>query len=697
MDNTPDNTPLEKVRQKRQAQADKQAETAKTQSIIDAIKSSGGDTKDSVTTAMHDLLLATLVAKDPRLAEVSSQVGELLDNIAKASDNFKNSGLDVIPKTFSTLVEALKSLPGEIAQTDKSPDLIPYLKEISANVKGSKSVISPVVDAKVDLQPLMRVLERVEKAVKDNKTEIPASDFSELEAAMRKVEKAINSLSFPVPNYILPFKDVNGKATQVQLDASGNVPTSVSSIPTHAVTNAGLTELEAAINSSKVDVNIVSSDIATGGTSAADDADFTAGTTSGTPAMGVYESTPTSVTDGDLGTVGITVGRRLKTSTTIDAALPAGTNNIGDVDVLSSALPTGAATSAKQDTEITALQLIDDIVHTGDASLGKYAAIGAVYDDATVGTVTENNAQSLRMSSRRALYVETPTSGIFNVTSNDGAIATESTLSSVLSALAPLALESGGNLTAIAGSLVSIDGAVATEATLAAINAKLANGSGTAAGALRVELPTNGTGVIATVGAVTAITNALPAGTNAIGKLAANSGVDIGDVDVTSIPGIVGTIADDSTTPGAPVMVGGMAKSPDGTDPGSVSAENDVARVYTDLNRRMLVNDEHPRWWSYHVDGSSALTDASVQADPGDGFQIVITDIIFSNGAATAINMFLEEGSTKILGPIYLEAINGRGFVWKGKKHVTASTAVTITTSSATAHSVEILGYIQAV
>ena len=50
-------------------------------------------------------------------------------------------------------------------------------------------------------------------------------------------------------------------------------------------------------------------------------------------------------------------------------------------------------------------------------------------------------------------------------------------------------------------------------------------GSGTATGALRVELPTNGTGVVG-----------LNAGTNAIGKLAANSGVDIGDVDVTSLP-----------------------------------------------------------------------------------------------------------------------------------------------------------------
>jgi hypothetical protein len=43
---------------------------------------------------------------------------------------------------------------------------------------------------------------------------------------------------------------------------------------------------------------------------------------------------------------------------------------------------------------------------------------------------------------------------------------------------------------------------------------------------------------VTTVTAVTAITNALPAGTNAIGKLAANSGVDIGDVDVTTLPNV---------------------------------------------------------------------------------------------------------------------------------------------------------------
>lgn len=56
--------------------------------------------------------------------------------------------------------------------------------------------------------------------------------------------------------------------------------------------------------------------------------------------------------------------------------------------------------------------------------------------------------------------------------------------------------------------------------------------------------------VTGTITAVTAITNALPAGTNAIGKLSANSGVDIGDVDVISsaLPTGASTAANQTTT-----------------------------------------------------------------------------------------------------------------------------------------------------
>jgi len=53
--------------------------------------------------------------------------------------------------------------------------------------------------------------------------------------------------------------------------------------------------------------------------------------------------------------------------------------DIGDVDVTSCALPTGAATSAKQDTIITAVQLIDDIVGAlkgpGSPTIDSYANV----------------------------------------------------------------------------------------------------------------------------------------------------------------------------------------------------------------------------------------------------------------------------------------------------------------------------------
>jgi len=100
-------------------------------------------------------------------------------------------------------------------------------------------------------------------------------------------------------------------------------------------------------------------------------------------------------------------------------------------------------------------------------------------------------------------------------------------------------------------------------------------GAGVEATALRVTLATDSTGVVSiddnggaitvdgsltTVSAVTAITNALPAGTNAIGKLAANSGVDIGDVDVASMP--ADTFAADAQAYGK----GLLCQGDDGTD-----------------------------------------------------------------------------------------------------------------------------------
>ena len=216
---------------------------------------------------------------------------------------------------------------------------------------------------------------------------------------------------------------------------------------------------------------------------------------------------------------------------------------------------------------------------------------------------------------------------------------------------------------------------------------------------------------------------ALPAGTNAIGKLAANSGVDIGDVDILSIAAgdnnignvdivtmpnvtlaagtntneVVGDVAHDAAAAGNPVLVAGVAQDMDDTaPPNRVSAESDATRLATDRDGALFVRPYGPQVWSYHLDTSTAQTDATVHAAPGANLSLYVTDIVFSSGAATAINLFFEEGATKVLGPYYLEATAGRGMAvhFVTPKKITANTALTLTTSASIAHCVDVTGFV---
>ncbi len=253
---------------------------------------------------------------------------------------------------------------------------------------------------------------------------------------------------------------------------------------------------------------------------------------------------------------------------------------------------------------------------------------------------------------------------------------------------------------------------------------------------------------VAPVDATLGLSVNLTAGTAAFGKLSANSGVDIGDVDVTTIiPGTAGTnlgkaedaghtsgdvgvmmlgVRNDSsvaltgtdldyspiaTTNTGKVMTATVGLIPhdiaDTVDPVKIGgradttfqtavADGDMTDALFDVYGVQEVRTDHPNKWSFHSDGSSALTDQAVEADPGDGLSIYVTDIVFSSGAATAINLFFEEGASKVLGPYYLEAILGRGvsISFNTPKKITASTALTATTSAAIAQSLDVSGFI---
>jgi hypothetical protein len=80
----------------------------------------------------------------------------------------------------------------------------------------------------------------------------------------------------------------------------------------------------------------------------------------------------------------------------------------------------------------------------------------------------------------------------------------------------------------------------------------------------------------------------LAAGANAIGKLAANSGVDIGSVAVTGVAGTVtvaGNVAHDAADSGSPVKVGGYASS---TPPAATTAA-DRCNLWLGLNGQVVI------------------------------------------------------------------------------------------------------------
>jgi len=153
------NDPISRIQQKRQTQADLDAEQARTDSIIGAVNSTGAQTTDTLSKSMHDILMATMIGKDPRIAEVASNLTELLKSIAIASKDIKKSGVTEVRELFDSLLSELSSLPERVAETDKSEALIPYLEEVARSIKAIQ--VSPsitVSPSKLDLSGLEKTL-----------------------------------------------------------------------------------------------------------------------------------------------------------------------------------------------------------------------------------------------------------------------------------------------------------------------------------------------------------------------------------------------------------------------------------------------------------------------------------------------------------------------------------------------------------
>jgi len=450
-----------------------------------------------------------------RVAQISKKtetVLQLADKLERLADQLEGSGLSAIAEKLETFNEKLSGMPEQIASMQSVSDkkLNAWISQVnealsSIELNPQFQVDAPNVEVtapSVDLSPITNLVSGIEKSINSAVGSIKMPETTdrtdELKEAMGEVRDAINGLVFPVAEHPLPFKDTNGRGVQVQLDGSGNLPISASiSGADGAITDGVDTAIKATVkdltNSNPVTVAITdgNGDQITsfgGGTQYTEgdtDASITGTAMMMEGAANALVAAPGTAADGLL--VNLGSNNDVTVTGTVTANAGSGTQA---VSAASLPLPSGAATSANQTTVIGHLDGVEGLLTTIDADTGNLPTIETNTDFGTVtGGGTETGA--LRVT------VANNSTGVLSVDDNGSTLSVD---------------DGGGSLT--------VDGTVAVSGTVTVGSHAVTN-----AGTFAVQ-----------------VSSALPAGTNAIGKLSANSGVDIGDVDVTSIAAGANTI-----------------------------------------------------------------------------------------------------------------------------------------------------------
>lgn len=371
-----------------------------------------------------------------------------------------------------------------------------------------------------------------------------------------------------------------------------------------------------------------------GGTAAADDADFTAGTTQGTPIMGVYESTPTSITDGDLGAVGITANRELKVSVSaggVSGRAEDSAHSTGQEGVVLLAVRRDSASSGVDtDGDYATLSVTSNgsLRVSGDGGSG-----GTQYAVDTAGGGTDTGTLALAVRDD-ALGTLTPADGDYTQlrTNARGAQWVAMDAEAHDAALSSNPILVGGYASAAAPTNVSGDG----DAVRAWM---LRNGAQcvqlTAAGALIAGDATNGIDVdvtrLPTLAAVTTVSTVTTVGT------------------VTNITN-QGHGADDAAfTPATTrVMVGGYFADDVTTD--SVD-EGDMGAARMTLNRRQITQpyESEANTWVYAAaaGGLVSTTGVTAKAAAGAGIRNYVTGVQVTNShQSTGTEILIRDGAS---------------------------------------------------
>jgi hypothetical protein len=385
------------------------------------------------------------------------------------------------------------------------------------------------------------------------------------------------------------------------------------------------------------------------------------------------------------------------------AALPAGNNNIGDVDVASSALPTGASTAAKQDTMIGHLDGVEGLLTEIEADTDTLAVVGGG---------TEAAAQRVTIAN--------DSTGVLSIDDNGDSLTVDGTVAVTNAGLTELAgaidtevqVDVVGALPAGTNNIGDVDIASIAAGDNNIGNVDIASSALPSGASTSAKQDTAQTALDAIKTSVETIDNTVSGNELQVDVLTmptvtvnshavTNAGTFAVQVDGSALTALQliddPVFADDAaytlgTNKGN--VAGGIAVQTDGTDPTAVSAEGDVAALRTDMQRNLIVNQTHPRFWHVSADYASAQTNTSVKATPGSSLSLYITDLQISNGA-TAGNVTLLNGSGgTVLYELYPAINGGATLSLRSPIKLSADTALCITSTTVTTHSIFVSGYI---
>lgn len=230
-----------------------------------------------------------------------------------------------------------------------------------------------------------------------------------------------------------------------------------------------------------------------------DNAGFTDGTTPVIPSGFVFDETAgTALAENDAAAARIdskraqvtviedTTTRGQRATVTAGNALKVDNSAVTQpISASSLPLPTGSSTLSEQQTQTTALQLIDDTVHSINAALGKANAIAGHLDDTTPTAATEDNVAPVRITAQRAIHTNLRNNSGTEIGTSGTPIRTDPTGSTTQPVSGTVTANAGTGTLAVSGPLTDTQ----LRATAVPISGTVTANAGTGTLTVDSELP----------------------------------------------------------------------------------------------------------------------------------------------------------------------------------------------------------------